>query len=321
MSPPDPWVFNPSSDNKDIRLGDIVEKDISWEGDFPDNTVALIGFPLDKGIERIGGRIGASRGPTELRKKCYRLTTGCRYPLNDLTLLDLGDLIAQKDLETSHERMGDIVAFWIKKGVFPIVLGGSHDLSFGSNSGLIQAIPRQEKIGLINIDSHLDLRSPDRGINSGTAFYRLLERWPDQLPGTNLIEFAVQEQCNSSFHYEYAVEKGVKLYFLDELRTEMDGPVGFFPQTLRMVGKDVASAAISIDIDVCARVYAPGASAPQADGLTASEILKISFLAGKERKIKLLDICEVSPPLDIAGMTVGLAAQIIYCFLQGITLR
>jgi len=103
------------------------------------------------------------------------------------------------DLETSHEQLGDIITFWIKKGILPIVLGGSHDLSFGSVSGLIQAIPGQEKIGLINIDSHLD-------------------------------------------------------------------------------------------IDVCARAYTPGASASQADGLTASEILQISFLAGKEKKVKLFEV-------------------------------
>ena len=185
---------------------------------------------MDKGIERIGGRIGASRGPARIRKSFYRLANGCRHPINELTLLDLGDVVPQMDLETSHEQLGDIITFWIKKGILPIVLGGSHDLSFGSVSGLVQAIPGQEKIGLINIDSHLD-------------------------------------------------------------------------------------------IDVCARAYTPGASASQADGLTASEILQISFLAGKEKKVKLLDVCEVSPPLDIANMTVSLAARIIYCFLQGLTLR
>ena len=113
----------------------------------------------------------------------------------------------------------------------------------------------------------------------------------------------------------------MKVYFLDELRTNLDGPVGFFPQVLRLAGMDVAAVALSIDIDVCQRAYAPGASAPQTDGLTGSEILQISFLAGKERKVKLLDLCEVSPPLDIAGKTIALAAQIIFWFLQGLTLR
>jgi len=321
MTQPDPGAFYSSGDTQDIRLGDLVKKDISWEEDFPTNTIALIGFPLDEGIERIGGRIGAARGPTEIRTALYRLTSGCRHPLNKVTLLDLGDLIPQNDLETSHERLADIVAIWIKKGALPIVLGGSHDLSFGSVSGLIQTIPTLEHIGLINIDSHLDLRSSDKGINSGTAFYRLLERWPEQLSGTGIIEYAAHEQCNSSFHYQYALEKRVRVYFLDELRTNLDGPVGFFPQVLRLAGMDVAAVALSIDIDVCQRAYAPGASAPQTDGLTGSEILQISFLAGKERKVKLLDLCEVSPPLDIAGKTIALAAQIIFWFLQGLTLR
>jgi len=125
-----------------------MKKDISWEGDFPENTVALIGFPLDKGIERIGGRIGASRGPARIRKAFYRLANGCRHPINELTLLDLGDVVPQMDIETSHEQLGDIITFWIKKGILPIVLGGSHDLSFGSVSGLVQAIPGQEKMQL-----------------------------------------------------------------------------------------------------------------------------------------------------------------------------
>ena len=51
----------------DIRLGEIIKKEEGKTKDFFGDLV-LLGFPYDIGVKRNGGRAGASKGPSSLRK-------------------------------------------------------------------------------------------------------------------------------------------------------------------------------------------------------------------------------------------------------------
>ncbi len=57
---------------------------------------------------------------------------------------------------------------------------------------------QKDSLGLINVDSHLDVRTDENGINSGTSFYRALTQLPNKaLSGNAFVEFAIQEPYNS----------------------------------------------------------------------------------------------------------------------------
>ena len=62
----------------------------------------------------------------------------------------------------------------LKKKVFPVGLGGGHDIAFGSYCGVRKACP-DKRIGIINFDAHLDMRAYDTGATSGTSFKQILD--------------------------------------------------------------------------------------------------------------------------------------------------
>jgi len=56
--------------------------------------------------------------------------------------------------------------------LFPIVLGGSHELAYGHFNGIVNHLKKQtknsSKVGIINFDAHFDLRPYDNQGSSGT---------------------------------------------------------------------------------------------------------------------------------------------------------
>ena len=69
---------------------------------------------------------------------------------------------------------------------------------------------------------------------------------------------------------------------------------------------------LSVDIDVADPGFAPGTGTPEPGGLTARELLRaIRRIVGSEVHLVAMDIVEVSPPYDSAGITAQLAHRVV----------
>ena len=66
---------------------------------------------------------------------------------------------------------------------------------------------------------------------------------------------------------------------------------------------------LTLDIDVLDPTLAPGASAPELDGLRYDELRELLVAIARRSTIVGIDVVEVSPPLDPAGTTALAAAQ------------
>ena len=66
---------------------------------------------------------------------------------------------------------------------------------------------------------------------------------------------------------------------------------------------------ITIDIDALDPALAPGASAPELDGLGYDELRAVLRAVARRSRVVGIDVVEVSPPLDPTGSTVLAAAQ------------
>jgi agmatinase len=60
---------------------------------------------------------------------------------------------------------------------------------------------------------------------------------------------------------------------------------------------------LTLDIDVLDPTLAPGASAPELDGLSYAELRDLLFAIARHGQIVGADVVEASPPLDPAGLT------------------
>lgn len=97
---------------------------------------ALIGFSSDEGVKRNKGRVGAADAPDAIRTQLANL------PIHrPVSIVDLGTVTCEYgNLEQAQSELAEQVANSLQNGLKPIVLGGGHEVAFGSFSGLFQYV-------------------------------------------------------------------------------------------------------------------------------------------------------------------------------------
>lgn len=308
-------LFYSRNDEKDRRLGELIPRATIEE--ITQDSVVIIGVPEDRGITANKGRAGAENGPDDIRRRLYKLTPGFTMNFEKLHVMDIGNIdTSMLTLAEVHSAETAAVAEIAARGGIPVVLGGGHDLTYPGIEGLVRGADiEHDGMGLINVDAHLDVRSDENGINSGTSFYRALTQLPNEaLCGHAFVEFGIQEQYNSPYYYNWVLSRGGHVITLREVSERV---MEFFLQALSWAGQTNRTVAVSLDIDAVRSTEAPGASASNPSGLKAPELDKVAYLAGRSFKVKYLDIMEVSPPLDEDHRTAALAASAIFNFLKG----
>lgn len=274
--------------------------------------VELLSVPFDYGIELVGGRPGARLAPEKILNKfnaTYKKKNNIRVKTHEKIVP------ARNNVIKTHERVTKKVLGILKKGSLPIVIGGGHDISFASGKA---AFLKFKKIGQINIDAHYDVRPVINGkITSGTPFRRLLDG--KFLNGKNFVELGVHSPKCLPEHYQYLMKNKatvIKLENINKIGIEKS-----LAKAFSISDKNTNATVFDIDIDGVMSRYAPGCSAPGKIGFTKKQILKAAYLAGKNKKVKLFNLMEVSPVYDINNKTVKLASEIIISFIKGLSER
>jgi formimidoylglutamase len=306
LRPSDPSLLYTGTAD-DPRLGDRIEAGIPAR-----NGVALLGFADDRAIVNGRGRPGAALGPAEIRRFLSRFTPGDRGELDGVEVRDLGDVTPSGSIEETHTLVEEAALEALRAGASVVLLGGGHDGAFASHSALLRAVPG--RVAAVNVDAHLDVRPLREGkITSGTPFRRLAERWGDRYA---LCEFGIQPQHNARTHRIFCEERGFPIVTLAQAR---EGEVGAaFERALSQQGQAMA---VSLDLDSVEAASAPGVSAPCPDGFTAADLFACARTAGTHPGVRVLDVMELSPPLDQDGRTARLAAMAIWSFLAGYATR
>jgi arginase family enzyme len=168
----------------------------------------------------------------------------------------------------------------------------------------------QGNVSAVNVDAHLDVRPLRDGlITSGTPFRRLSERWGERY---SLVELGIQAQHNARAHLDWVAERGWPVLHLTEVRGRV---AEAFAGALR---SSAEAAAVSLDLDAVEAASAPGVSAPCPDGLTAADLFACARIAGRDPRVRILDVMELAPALDVDGRTARLGAMAIWSFLAGV---
>ncbi|MBL7989979.1 MAG: formimidoylglutamase [Candidatus Kapabacteria bacterium] len=316
---PAPNLFFSRNDSADVRMGDLVLR--KMEGYVPEVKIGIVGVPEDEGVRRNKGRVGARRAPTEIRRALYKLTPlhPDQFPQNDipaLRIFDFGDIREGSTLEETHERLEYAVEIIMEQGIVPIVLGGGHDISYPNFCGMSRAVDR---VGVLNVDAHLDFRPPVPERHSGTSFRLMLEDEHKKLLPANMVEFGIQPFANVAEHFEEMVNRGATVLTLDRVRA--NGCAQTFAEALHIASANVGRVMVSFDMDAVRSADSPGVSAPSPVGLFAEDMLQAAFLAGKHSLVQFIDIAEVNPEYDADGRTAKLAALVVMHFLSGFVQR
>ncbi len=304
--PTEPALYFTRNDAADPRLGDRVNR---GGGTYSEAAVVILGCPQDEGVRRNGGRVGAARGPAEIRRALYKMTLN---GLDGLGLHDAGDVEPQATLEDTHAALQAAVAQLLADGKRAVVLGGGNDISYPDCAALAQ---HAGDVLAFNVDAHFDVR-PDAERNSGTPYRQLLEE--GLLRPHRFFELGSQPFCNAQAHADYLKEKRVRVTPLAALRARGAAPI------VRRALREAARAKAvfwGLDMDVVNAAEAPGVSAPNPLGLSGAELCEIAALAGAEPRTRIVELSEVNPVFDVDGRTSRLAAAVIWHYLAAVAAK
>lgn len=268
--------------------------------------VAVLGVPWDGGT---GMRGGARHGPRAIREASQRfpLWSGGRpvgywdvveerRKLEGVRLIDCGDVeTVRASQEGTNQAITETARRARRTGLL-LALGGDHSISFP----LVQAFDDCRGLGIVQLDAHLDFADTVQGVslNSSTGMRRIAE-----LPFVGPMAcIGLRGLRTDPAAYAAARDRGSALVTREVLRRE-----GTETALARLPPMELVY--LTLDVDVLDPTLAPGASAPELDGLRYHELRALLRAIARRSRIVGMDVVEVSPPLDPTGTTALAAAQ------------
>lgn len=309
-----------------------------------DQEVHILGVPLDHGA----GRRGVGMGPSAIR------IAGLVDKLKNLGLraVDHGDVII-RDVERAqqsaaataegkanhlpmitracdavHEHVKRIV----KKGSFPLVIGGDHSIAIGTIAGLTAAYKQEEAelrkedpkteitMGLIWIDAHGDLNthltSPSGNIH-GMPVAVCLGQGPEAL--TKIGGFAPKITPNDVVlvglrdldrqEKSAILDSGVHAFTMKDI--DVRGMAAVMRDAINLATRNTDHLHVSFDIDSVDPRVAPGTGTTVFGGLTYREAHLAMEMVAESDALTSLEMVEVNPILDVHNQTGQLAVDLI----------
>lgn len=323
VSGPGAWTgrVDDPDDPRSFRWHQIIDFiDLNSRHPFPSKKsgqgFCFIGFCCDEGVKRNLGRPGTSKAPDSIRGECSDLPS--RYP-GEMRLFDAGNIhCGEEDLETAQGDLAQAVSAILTAGLFPIVLGGGHEIALGHFNGMVDFLGQQgdgatERLGIINFDSHFDLRPYPRGGNSGTMFLQIADGCREKNLDFLYFCLGIQQYGNTVKLFETAERLGVRYVYakdINEMNLEK-----IFTKLIKFIS-EVDRVYLTICTDVFSSAFAPGVSNPQPFGLDPEIVLKLIKHIIHTKKVMGVDVAEVSPRFDQDNRTAKLIAIIIFSIIN-----
>ena len=273
-------------------------------------SFALIGFGSDEGVKRNKGRLGAADAPDMIRAQLANLPVH-----QSVSIVDIGTVVCEQgQLEKAQAELADQVERSLQQGMKPIVLGGGHEVAFGSFSGLFQYIQHhepQQKIGIINFDAHFDLREAEQ-MTSGTPFLNAAKLSEQNQKEFHYLCIGVAKHSNTKalfdtadrLNCQYIYDQQLQLSEIDHLISKINGFI-----------EKIDALYITVDLDVFNASIAPGVSAPAVKGIDLSVFDPLFQAIKKSGKMRVFDVAECNPRFDLDNRTAKLAAYIIFNYI------
>ena len=223
--------------------------------------------------------------------------------------------------ETTH-MLSFIVEQEIKKGRFPIVLGGDHSIAIGTLAGTLRARPN---IGVIWVDAHADLNTPEtsesgnmHGMPVGLLMQGLVKDY-NSIPGLEWISSPTSDNDNGGMiqpllnpdsivyvglrdvdaaEREIIHEKNIKAFTMHDIDRYGIGTV--MDMALKhLLDKDPNRPIhLSYDIDAVDPLLAPATGTSVRGGLTYREAHYVAEAVAKSGNLTSIDMVEINPTLS-----------------------
>jgi arginase len=291
-------------------------------------VVRIVGVPMDLGA----GRRGVDMGPSAiriagvgagLRQLGFRVEDDGDVGVPAPETRDPGDPSARYLEPIYHvcNRLRLRVRRSLETGEVPLVLGGDHSIAIGTVSGVAEHFrSRAQKIGLIWVDAHGDMNTPESSPTGnihgmplaticGMGHPRLVEIggfWPKVerhnvcLIGIRDIDEVERRIVRESGIHAYTMrdvdERGMRAVIQESIGFASDGTAGFH---------------VSFDLDGMDPRDVPGTGTPVKGGINWREANLLMETVSDSARMTSLEITELNPVLDVRNQSGEVAVDLI----------
>lgn len=281
---------------KELQFGNLFS--IHTEDNFPELEnvdLAIIGVTESRNGT---ANEGCKLAPDAVRSYLYKLYGGSF----SVRAVDLGNINPGHSTDDTYFALRSSIDVLIRKNIIPIIIGGTQDLSYPQFLGYKDL---EQTINVVAIDSCFDLGNPDEDIQNDSYLGKIILHQPNYL-----------------FNYSNI---GYQTYLVDQASLQMMNKLYFDVYRLGQVRDKIEEAEpiirqadmLSFDISCIKHSDAPANPNASPNGFYAEEACQMMRYAGMNDKLSSLGIYEINPDFDVNGKTAHLAAQMIWCFMDG----
>src|SRR6516164_1691764 len=321
MTPESTATLNAKTENttKPASADNIVPK-----------KIRILGVPLDLGQTRRGVDMGPSAvrvAGLEARLEAlgHIVEDGGNISVAIPEQKKEGDPHAKylKEITATCTKHAETVFKTLEAGKVPLCLGGDHSMAAGTVSGVAEFFRQQrrqdQKIGLIWIDAHADINTPETspsGNVHGMPLAAILGLGPAEL--ANIFNFSPKVQAENCVlvgvrdidrrEKENIRETGIEVYTMRDI--DERGMRTVIEEALRIAGRGTAGYHVSLDMDWIDPEDAPGVGTPVRGGASYREAHLARDIIADHGRMLSFEMVEVNPVLDERNQTAELAVEL-----------
>ncbi|NMC37482.1 MAG: hypothetical protein GYA41_04075 [Bacteroidales bacterium] len=256
--------------------------------------IALFGVPDG----RNSPNSGSDEAPDAIRRQLYNLA---KIP-GKIRIADLGNMKQGSAFNDTIAGLTDIIAFLLREDIFPVITGGS--------SALITAIDRamsllKMKYTMIAVDPRIDFSTGSREPDAMHYLNEIIKGSKSTM--SHFINIGYQTYLNDQQVLNRFARNNSELVRIGDVR-----------QAIYLTEPLFRDSEVALfDISSVRQSDAPGTAIPSPNGFYGEEICLLARYAGISDRLKVFGLFDVNPDFDIRSQTTGLAAQILWFFLEG----
>ncbi len=290
------------------------------------DKITLLGAPVGSGA----GLRGCAMGPEALR------TVNLAQTLTELghSVQDLGDipLLLAELIPSSKARNLPEIAGWaraisasvfatMRRGEFPLVLGGDHSVAMGSVNGVARYCAEiGRELFVLWLDAHADFNTPDTSPSGNMHGMSLA-----MLCGEPGLDDVMGEQPRQLVRPDHVYLFGLRsvdrderdllaargINVVDMRLIDEYGVVHQLQAIISEVQRRNALLHVSLDVDFLDPQLAPGVGTPVQGGATYREAHLIMEMLHDSGVVCALDLVELNPILDDRGSSARVLVDLV----------
>ena len=242
---------------------------------------------------------GTRFGPNAIRLVSTCLETFCPRlgkDLEDFNYVDFGSLeIDNNESKSVIKAVKSATDFIMSRKLTPIMLGGEHSITSGAIEALVNKYP---DLILIQLDAHADLRTSYMGNEHSHAC--AMQRCLDVLPEKKILQVGIRSGTREEFQIMLQQNQLIEFFPGDNSQE--------FKKALSPYSKSPIY--LTIDLDWFDPSLLPGTGTPEPGGFFWNDF-EIILETLKNFRIVAADIVELSPEIDLSGVSSIVAAKVL----------